>query len=39
MKINLATWNITSVRLRIDSLARFSKLYKPDIIALQEIKC
>ncbi len=39
MKIKLATWNINSVRLRIDSLARFSKMYNPDIIALQEIKC
>lgn len=39
MKIKLATWNINSVRLRIDSLAEIQKSQQPDIIALQEIKC
>ncbi|MGH1406331.1 MAG: exodeoxyribonuclease III [Rhodomicrobiaceae bacterium] len=39
MKLKLATWNINSVRLRIDSLAKFAADQAPDIIALQEIKC
>lgn len=39
MKIKIATWNINSVRLRIESLAKFAKNQSPDVIALQEIKC
>lgn len=39
MKLKLATWNINSVRLRIDSLAKFAADQAPDVIALQEIKC
>jgi len=39
MKLKLATWNINSVRLRLDSLKQFSTAHTPDIIALQETKC
>ncbi|MEM6383299.1 MAG: exodeoxyribonuclease III [Pseudomonadota bacterium] len=35
----LATWNINSVRLRIDQVVRFLKQHKPDILCLQETKC
>ena len=35
----LATWNINSVRLRIDSVVRVLKDYAPDILCLQETKC
>lgn len=37
--IKLATWNINSVRLRIDQVIRFLKEQQPDILGLQEIKC
>lgn len=37
--ITLATWNINSVRLRIDQVARFAAMAKPDVLCLQEIKC
>jgi exodeoxyribonuclease III len=37
--LTLATWNINSVRLRIDSVVRVLKDYKPDILCLQETKC
>lgn len=38
-KIKIATWNINSVRLRIDSVIQFLKTSNIDIICLQEIKC
>jgi exodeoxyribonuclease-3 len=39
MRFRLATWNINSVRLRVDLVRRFVKTYKPDVLCLQEIKC
>jgi exodeoxyribonuclease III len=37
--ISIATWNINSVRLRIDNVVRFLKDEAPDILCLQETKC
>ena len=37
--LKLATWNINSVRLRIDLVCDFLESHKPDILCLQEIKC
>lgn len=37
--ISIATWNINSVRLRIDQVARFLAEEAPDVLCLQEIKC
>jgi exodeoxyribonuclease-3 len=39
MRLSIATWNINSVRLRIDSVARFIKAVRPDVLCLQETKC
>lgn len=39
MKVKLATWNINSVRLRIDQVIRFLSEEQPDVLGLQEIKC
>ena len=39
MPLRLATWNINSVRLRIDQVVRFIKEQGPDVLCLQEIKC
>jgi exodeoxyribonuclease III len=39
MQIKLTTWNINSVRLRIDMVARFIKSARPDVLCLQETKC
>ena len=39
MQIKLSTWNINSVRLRIDLVARFLKSVRPDVLCLQETKC
>ena len=39
MKFKITTWNINSVRLRIDLVAKFIKSVRPDVICLQEIKC
>ena len=38
-RLSLATWNINSVRLRIDRVIAFLKREKPDVLCLQEIKC
>ena len=39
MKLTVTSWNINSVRLRIDLVARFIKATRPDILCLQETKC
>ena len=37
--LRVATWNINSVRLRADQVARFVREQAPDVVCLQEIKC
>jgi exodeoxyribonuclease-3 len=37
--LRVVTWNINSVRLRIDHVARFVAEARPDVLMLQEIKC
>ena len=36
--MRIATWNINSVRLRIQNVIRFVKEYDIDVICLQETK-
>src|SRR5450631_1913077 len=37
--MRIATWNVNSVRQRIDHLLTWLKDCSPDIVCLQEIKC
>jgi exodeoxyribonuclease III len=37
--LSIATWNINSVRLRIDQVTRFLAEQSPDVLCLQETKC
>ena len=37
-KVNITTWNINSVRKRLNSIDKFLKNYFPDILMLQETK-
>jgi exodeoxyribonuclease III len=39
MQLTVSTWNINSVRLRIDLVAKFIKAERPDVLCLQETKC
>src|SRR5262245_18195552 len=39
MRLTVTSWNINSVRLRIDLVAKFVKAVRPDILCLQETKC
>src|SRR5437763_3807221 len=39
MRFSLTTWNINSVRLRINLVARCLKAARPDVLGLQETKC
>jgi exodeoxyribonuclease-3 len=39
MSLRIATWNINSVRLRVDLVGAFLDAHQPDILCLQEIKC
>ncbi len=39
MRLSITTWNINSVRLRIDLVAKFLKSARPDVLCLQETKC
>ena len=39
MSLKITTWNINSVRLRIDLVAGFLRSAQPDMLCLQETKC
>jgi exodeoxyribonuclease-3 len=39
MRLSVTTWNVNSVRFRIDLVAKFIKAARPDILCLQETKC
>jgi len=39
MHLRIASWNVNSIRLRIDHLTRFAREQAPDVLCLQEIKC
>ena len=39
MRLTVTTWNINSVRLRINLVARFLRAVQPDVLCLQETKC
>jgi exodeoxyribonuclease-3 len=39
MRLTITTWNINSVRLRIDLVAKLIKSVRPDVLCLQETKC
>jgi exodeoxyribonuclease-3 len=39
MMLRLATWNVNSVRLRLDQILRFVDQTRPHVLCLQEIKC
>jgi exodeoxyribonuclease III len=39
MQLTVTTWNINSVRLRINLVAKFLKAERPDVLCLQETKC
>ena len=38
MQVTVTTWNINSVRLRINLVAKFLKAVRPDVLCLQETK-
>jgi exodeoxyribonuclease-3 len=39
MRLRICTWNINSVRIRAEQVARFVREQAPDVLCLQEIKC
>ena len=39
MSLSIATWNINSVRLRINNVKRYLRMRQPDVLCLQETKC
>jgi exodeoxyribonuclease-3 len=39
MRLRIASWNVNSVRLRAEHVARFMHEAAPDVLCLQEIKC
>lgn len=39
MTLRIVTWNVNSVRLRAEQVARFVADHAPDVLCLQEIKC
>jgi exodeoxyribonuclease-3 len=39
MRLSVTTWNINSVRLRINLVTKFLRATQPDVICLQETKC
>ena len=39
MQVKIASWNVNSIRARLENVTGWLKNYNPDIVALQEIKC
>jgi exodeoxyribonuclease-3 len=39
LQLSVTTWNINSVRLRIEQVRRFLAARRPDVLCLQETKC
>lgn len=39
LDFSITTWNINSVRLRIDLVTRYLAEHRPDVLCLQETKC
>ena len=39
MSLTVATWNINSIRFRIENVERFLRQRQPDVLCLQETKC
>jgi exodeoxyribonuclease-3 len=37
--IKIATWNVNSVKARLQNILAWLKTFKPDVVLLQEIKC
>lgn len=37
--MRIATWNVNSIKQRIDAMQRWLKEREPDVVCLQEIKC
>jgi exodeoxyribonuclease-3 len=37
--MKIATWNVNSIKQRIEHLSEFVKLAEPDVVCLQELKC
>ena len=37
--MRIATWNVNSIRQRLDNMVAWLKEREPDIVCLQEIKC
>ena len=36
--IKLTTWNVNSIRIRMEALSFLTKTYEPDVVCLQEVK-
>ena len=36
--MKISTWNVNSIRARIDNIKKYIKLSSPDILLLQQIK-
>ena len=39
MPIKIATWNVNSIKQRVEPMQQWLKEREPDIVCLQEIKC
>lgn len=37
--MNIVTWNVNSIRVRLDAVCQWLKDHQPDVLLLQEIKC
>ena len=37
--MNIVTWNVNSVNVRLPNILKYLRDYKPDVLCLQELKC
>ena len=39
MRVRIASWNINSIRIRLELLHKFLRRFRPHVVCLQEVKC
>jgi len=39
MAVRIATWNVNSIKIRVDAVANWLREAQPDVLCLQELKC
>ena len=39
MAVKIASWNVNSIKMRVDAVTNWLREAQPDVLCLQELKC